>query len=306
MSGETAMTVLRPVTLERLRVLEARVLAQAGGADARLIELMIGLVRHAHAFVRETRPTPEEWSAAIDFLIRVGQISDTRRNELILLSDMLGLTSAVDEVNFPGLDGATPSSVEGPFHAVAPPRANGDWIACGPERQRGEIMVVRGRVTTLAGHPVPEASVDIWQADDSGHYDSQDPRQELGNLRGLFTTDNRGEFWFRSVVPSSYPVPTDGPVGELLTALSRHPMRPAHIHVRVAAPHYRPVTTHMFIAGDPYLDSDAAFAVKEELVVTPARITDPSAAAGWNVDVPFYDVACLVRLVSQVEAEQYR
>jgi catechol 1,2-dioxygenase len=207
MSGETVMTVLRPVTLERLRVLEARVLAQAGGADARLIELMIGLVRHAHAFVRETRPTPEEWSAAIDFLIRVGQISDTHRNELILLSDMLGLTSAVDEVNFPGLSGATPSSVEGPFHAAAPPRANGDWIAGGPERQRGEIMVVRGRVTNLAGDPVLRASVDIWQADDSGHYDSQDPRQALGNLRGLFTTDNRGEFWFRSVVPRVIPCP---------------------------------------------------------------------------------------------------
>jgi len=300
------MTVLRPLTLERLRVLEARVLAQVGGGDARLIELMTNLVRHAHAFVRETRPTPEEWSAAVDFLVRVGQITDERRNELILLSDMLGLTSAVDEVNFPGVNGATPSSVEGPFHAAAPSRTNGDWIAGGPERGRGDVMVVRGRVATLADNPVPGASVDIWQADDAGHYDSQDPRQELGNLRGVFTADARGAFWFRSILPSSYPVPTDGPVGELLTALGRHPMRPAHIHARVTSPHYRPVTTHIFVAGDPYLDSDAAFAVKEELVVTPRRVTDPSAAAVLNVAVPFYDLEFVVRLVSLEEAKASR
>jgi len=297
------MTTLRPLTLERLRALEARVLAQVGGGDARLIELMTSLLRHAHAFVRETRPTSEEWSAAIGFLVRVGQITDERRNEMILLSDMLGLTSAVDEVNFPGVDGATPSSVEGPFHAAAPPRTNGDWIACGPERLRGDAMVVRGRVTTLAGHPVPQASIDIWQADDAGHYDSQDPEQEPGNLRGLFTADDRGEFWFRSVVPSSYPVPTDGPVGALLTALGRHPMRPAHIHLRVTASNYRPVTTHIFVAGDRYLDSDAAFAVKDELVVTPVRVTDPSAAAVWNVAAPFCDFEFDVRLVSHEEAK---
>lgn len=228
-------------------------------------------MRHAHAFIRETRPTPEEWAAAVDFLVRVGQACTSRRNELLLLSDMLGLSSAVDEVNFPGIDGATPSSVEGPFHAAAPRRENGDGIARGPERARGERMTVRGAVTDIVGQPIAGALVDVWQADDAGHYDSQDARQEPGNLRGLFTTTARGEFWFDSVVPSSYPVPTDGPVGELLTALGRHPMRPAHIHLRVTAPGFRAVTTHMFLAGDAYLRSDAAFAVKDDLIVAPVR-----------------------------------
>ena len=292
------MSVLRPVTVERLQALERRVLAQVGGEHPRVIELMTSLVKHAHAFVREARPTPEEWAAGLDFLVRVGHFSDERRSEFILLSDMLGLSSAVDEVNFPGIEGATPSSVQGPFHAAAPARANGDWIACGPERPRGDVMVVRGRITDVAGHPVPGATVDIWQADDAGHYDSQDPQQELGNLRGLFTADEQGGFWLRSVVPSSYPVPTDGPVGPLLTALGRHPMRPAHVHVRVTAAGYRTITTHIFVAGDPYLESDAAFAVKDELIVTPRRLTDPAIAAVWKVDAPFYDFEVALRLVT--------
>ena len=124
-------------------------------------------MRHAHAFVREARPTHEEWAAAIDFLIRVGQACTDQRNELILLMDMLGLTSAVDDVNFPGIEGATPSSVEGPFHSAAPSRSNGDWIAGGPERGRGETMVVRGSVTDVAGNPIAAATVDVWQADDA-------------------------------------------------------------------------------------------------------------------------------------------
>jgi hydroxyquinol 1,2-dioxygenase len=300
------MSALRPVTVERLQALENRVLTQVGGDDPRTIELMTSLIRHAHAFVREARPTEAEWSAGLDFLVRVGHFCDERRNELILLSDMLGLTSAVDEVNFPGIEGATPSSVEGPFHAAAPGRANGDWIARGPERRRGEVMVVRGQVTDVAGNPVPGATIDVWQADDAGHYDSQDPEQELGNLRGLFTADGQGAFWFRSVRPSSYPVPTDGPVGGLLTALGRHPMRPAHIHIRVEAPGYRTITTHIFVDGDPYLESDAAFAVKDELIVAPGRMTDPAVAARWKVDAPFYDFEFAVRLVSDREMDTRR
>ena len=300
------MSALAPVTVERLQALESRVLAQVGGEDPRTIALMTSLIKHAHAFVREARPTEAEWSAGLDFLVRVGHISDERRNEFILLSDMLGLTSAVDEVNFPGIPGATPSSVEGPFHAAAPVRENGDWIARGPERERGDVMVVRGRVTDVAGHPLAGATIDVWQADDAGHYDSQDPEQELGNLRGLFLADEQGAFWFRSVRPSSYPVPTDGPVGPLLTALGRHPMRPAHIHVRIEAPGYRTITTHIFVAGDPYLESDAAFAVKDELIVAPTRITEAAIAARWKVDAPCDDFEFTVRLVSGVEMDTRR
>ena len=164
-------------------------------------------------------------------------------------------------------------------------------------------MVVRGHVTDVAENPIAGATIDVWQADDAGHYDSQDAEQELGNLRGLFLADEQGAFWFRSVRPSSYSVPTDGPVGPLLTALGRHPMRPAHIHVRIEAPGYRTITTHIFVAGDPYLDSDAAFAVKDELIVTPALVTEPAIAARWKVEAPFLDFEVTVRLVSGAEMQ---
>ena len=282
---------------ERLAALLDAVLGQVQGEDPRFGELISSLIGHLHAFVRETQPTPEEWLAGLDFLVRTGHTSSERRNEFILLSDMLGLTTAVDDVNFVAAGDATPSSVEGPFHSPAPPRANGDWVSTGPERERAEVMVVRGRVTDTDGKPVAGATVDIWQADDAGHYDSQDPQQELGNLRGLFTTDGDGAYWFRSVVPSSYPVPTDGPGGELLRAMGRHPMRPAHIHYRVEAPGHRPVTTHVFVAGDEYLDSDAAFAVKAELVVDPVRDEDPQHAAAFGVEAPFADFVFDVVLV---------
>ena len=291
------MTSLNSLTEHRLDDLLDTVLANVGGDDPRLIEIMNGLIRHAHAFVREVQPTEDEWLAGLAFLVRVGHMCDDKRNEFILMSDMLGLTSAVDEVNFPGIAEATPSSVEGPFHSAAAPRANGDWVANGPERERAEPMLVRGRVTDLEGKPIAGATIDIWQADDTGHYDVQDPQQELGNLRGLFTTNEFGEYWFRSVVPCSYSVPTDGPMGDLLIAIGRHPMRPAHIHYRVEAEGFRPVTTHVFVAGDPYLDSDAAFAVKPEIVVTPTLVSDPAIAQANGMPGPFQDFIFDIALV---------
>jgi hydroxyquinol 1,2-dioxygenase len=288
---------------ERLDALLAAVLGQNKGDDPRLRELIEALARHLHAFVRETRPTPKEWLTGLDFLVRTGHTCTEHRNEFILLSDMLGLTTAVDDVNFVAAPGATPSSVEGPFHSPAPARDNGDWISTGPERERGQVMVVHGQVTGTDGTPIKGATVDVWQADDAGHYDTQDPAQELGNLRGLFTTDADGSYWFRSVVPSSYPVPTDGPAGELLRAMGRHPMRPAHIHYRVEAEGHRPVTTHVFVAGDEYLDSDAAFAVKRELVVEPVLDGDPEHAAAVRVDGPFADFSFDVRLVPLQQGE---
>ncbi len=290
------MTITEPARSELDRLL-AEVLAQVDAADPRLAEIVTSTVTHLHALVREVRPTEQEWLRGIDFLVRVGQTCTPVRNEFILLSDMLGLTSAVDEVNHAGPADATPSSVEGPFHSPAPPRPLGAWIADGPERGRAEPMVVHGRVTGVAGRPLAGATVDIWQADDAGHYDTQDTAQPAGNLRALLTTDADGRYWFRTVRPASYPVPTDGPVGDLLTALGRHPMRPAHLHLRVEAAGHRPVTTHVFIAGDPYLDSDAAFAVKDALVVEPRPCTDAAEAARWQLAAPFLDVAFDVRLV---------
>lgn len=282
-----------PSELDRLL---AEVEAQIKTDDPRFAEVVRSAVRHLHAFVREVRPTEREWLAGLDFLARTGQACTETRDEFILLSDMLGLTSAVDEVSHAGPSEATPSSVEGPFHSPAPARPLGAWLAEGPERERGEQVVVHGRVSDCAGKPIHGATVDIWQADDDGHYDTQDAAQPPGNLRALLTTEADGLYWFRSVLPSSYPVPTDGPVGELLTALGRHPMRPAHIHLRVEADGYRPVTTHVFVAGDPYLDSDAAFAVKDALVVTPQPVDDPTGSQQWSVEGPFLDFTFDVRL----------
>jgi hydroxyquinol 1,2-dioxygenase len=280
---------------DRLDALLAQVLASVGGEDARLRELIGGVVRHLHAFVREHRPTEEEWLRAVDFLVRTGQACTETRNEVILLSDMLGVTSAVDEVNHTGPPTMTPSSVEGPFHSPAPPRPMGAWIAEGPERRRGEPAVVHGRVTDTDGVPVAGAVLDIWQANDTGLYDSQDPEQEPGNLRALLTTGDDGAYWFRTVKPSSYPVPTDGPVGELLRAIGRHPMRPAHVHIKVAAPGHRPLTTHIFVAGDPYLGSDAAFAVKDELIAEFRPSQDPR----FGMDGPFLEAEFDIRLVKE-------
>jgi hydroxyquinol 1,2-dioxygenase len=257
-----------------------------GAADPRLREVLGSLVRHLHGFVREVEPTFEEWERAIGFLTATGQKCDDTRQEFILLSDVLGVTMLVDAINHRTATEATDSTVLGPFHMVASPRRElGDTIDL---VATGEPCVVTGRVLSLDGSPLAGALVDVWQADDHGFYDVQQPgTQPQGNGRGLFTCDDDGRFWFRTVTPSPYPIPTDGPVGRLLTATGRHPYRPAHIHFIVAADGHLPVTTHIFVAGSPYLDSDAVFAVKQRLITDFARVADPDPAAAFGVEAPF-------------------
>ena len=257
-----------------------------GAADPRLLEVLGSLVRHLHGFVREVEPTFEEWERAIGFLTATGQKCDDTRQEFILLSDVLGVTMLVDAINHRTATEATDSTVLGPFHMVASPRRElGDTIDL---VATGEPCVVTGRVLSLDGSPLAGALVDVWQADDHGFYDVQQPgTQPKGNGRGLFTCDDDGRFWFRTVTPSPYPIPTDGPVGRLLTATGRHPYRPAHIHFIVAADGHLPVTTHIFVAGSPYLDSDAVFAVKQRLITDFARVDDPDQAAAFGVEAPF-------------------
>jgi hydroxyquinol 1,2-dioxygenase len=275
-----------------------QVLATIDGPDERVNQVVASLVTHLHAFVDDVRPTTEEWLKGLDFLRETGQHwCGPHRNEFILLSDMLGLTTAVDDVNHIGPENMTPSSVEGPFHSPAPRRELGDWISHGPERERGIPTVVHGRVLDCEGKPIPNATIDLWQANDTGLYDSQDESQDEGNLRALLTTDSGGGYWFRTIRPSSYPVPTDGTAGRLLTAIGRHPMRPAHLHVRIEASGYRTLTTHVFLAGDPYLDSDAAFAVKPDLVCTPVRREAPD--ADWKMPAPFEEIEFDLRMVPE-------
>jgi catechol 1,2-dioxygenase len=258
----------------------------AGTPDPRLREILGSLVRHVHGFVREVEPTFEEWERAIGFLTETGQRCDDARQEFILLSDVLGVTMLVDAINHRKASEATESTVLGPFHMVeSPPRELGDSIDL---VATGQPCVVTGRVVSLDGAPLPGAQVDVWQADDHGFYDVQQPgAQPPGNGRGLFSCDGEGRFWFRTVTPSAYPIPTDGPVGRLLTASGRHPYRPAHIHFIVAAGGHLPVTTHVFVAGSEYLDSDAVFAVKQSLVRDFSEVDDPAEAARYGVEVPF-------------------
>jgi hydroxyquinol 1,2-dioxygenase len=258
----------------------------AATPDPRLRELLTSLARHLHAFVRETEPTIGEWQQAIDFLTATGHRSDDERQEFILLSDVFGVSMLVETINNRKTAGATESTVLGPFHVVTSPRrALGDSIdlvGTGPQ------CVVEGRVLSADGTPLPGAELDVWQANDQGFYDVQQPEvQPRGNGRGLFTADRDGAFWFRTIVPSHYPIPHDGPVGTLLEATRRHPYRPAHIHFIVTAPGHRPLTTHVFVAGSPYIESDAVFAVKKSLITEFTQVDDPEQAARYGLTGPF-------------------
>lgn len=234
--------------------------------DPRLKFLMEELVGALHGFVRRTNLSFEEWGSAIDFLTRTGQKCTSTRQEFILLSDVLGVSMLVDAVNHRERSGATETTVLGPFYVGEhKPLPHGADIS---ETVEGERMFVQCRVTDLAGKPLKGVAVDVWHADDDGFYDSQKPdyASDGPSLRARFTTDAEGRLFFRTILPCSYPIPIDGPVGELILATRRHPMRPAHVHFLLNAKGYEPLVTHVFIDGDKYLDSDVVFGVKQELV----------------------------------------
>ena len=255
--------------------------------DPRLHEVMDSLVRHLHGFLRDVRPSITEWEQGIEFLTAIGQKCDEHRQEYILFSDVMGASMLVETMEAARqAQDATASTVLGPFHVVASPeRTLGDSV---DSLGTGEACLIEGSVAAPDGTPVPGARIDVWQADEQGSYDVESGgRQPLGNGRGLFTADDEGRFWFSSIVPSHYPIPTDGPVGALLRATQRHPYRPAHVHFIVEAPGYVPVTTHVFVEGSEYLDSVAVFAVKQSLVRDFATVDDAGAAARHDLPNPF-------------------
>lgn len=232
--------------------------------DPRLREILGALVRHLHGFIRETRLTEAEWMQGIRFLTDVGQACDAQRQEFILLSDVLGASMQVVAVQSERPAGCTESTVFGPFHVEGAPRiANGGDIANGAP---GEPCTVFGAVRNRDGEPVAGAEVDVWQADDEGLYDVQRPDRSGAQCRAVLRTDAQGRFWFGTVVPVPYPIPTDGPVGRLLEATRRPAWRPAHLHVRIVAPGYDTLITHVFREGDPHLQADPVFGVRPSLV----------------------------------------
>jgi protocatechuate 3,4-dioxygenase beta subunit len=258
--------------------------AYAGTPDPRLRELLTALIRHMHAFATETGLTTAEWMAGLEFLTAVGQKCDPQRQEFILLSDVLGLSSLVESMN--AADGATEPTVLGPFYRPGAPRKEpGEQIG---RPEDGDPVLIRGRVTTTGGDPVPGATLDVWQDAASGLYDIQDPGQPDFNLRGVFTTGPDGGYSLRTVRPVSYPVPVDGPVGAIFRAAGRHHYRAAHVHVIVSAPGCQPVTTHIFDAANEYLESDAVFGVRDSLIreFRPAGPGDP-AGVRYIVDADF-------------------
>src|SRR5713226_2860059 len=239
--------------------------------SARLQEVMEVVIRHLHAIVREAEITLDEWWQAIDFLTRAGKMCSESRQELILLSDILGIAMLVDAVDNVAGPGISDSTVLGPFYAGHQRElAQGDSILL--REEASEPLMMSGRVTDPEGQPVADALIEVWQTAPNQLYDVQDTDQPQGHLRASFRSDVAGTYRFRTIMPVSYPIPDDGPAGQLLAAMGRHPFRPAHIHFMISAQGYRTLVTHLFLDGDEFLESDAVFGVKPSLVVRPRLI----------------------------------
>ncbi|MFC4013515.1 dioxygenase [Nonomuraea purpurea] len=262
-----------------------------GVENERVKELFVCLVQHVHDFAREVRLTGDEWFEALDFLKRVGDVTTPDRQEFVLLSDILGLSVLVDLINHEDGSSTTDSTLLGPFYVEGRPTAeNGSDISGEVE---GTPLFFSGTVLDVDGHPVAGAQVDTWHSDGNGFYDVQMPEKLHHRLamRALMATDDKGRFWYRSVAPRYYPVPTDGPCGEILRVANRSAMRPEHLHFRFHAEGFEPLITMLFRSDDPYLERDAVFGAKRSLVVDFVQ-HDPGETApdGTHLDEPFQTV----------------
>lgn len=253
--------------------------------DERFRQLITSAVKHLHAFAREVHLTEEEWFEGIKFLTAVGQKCDDKRQEMILLSDILGLSMMIVALNHKAVPGATEATVLGPFFAHGAKQYEYGADLREGATMKGEDVYVSGRVVTLDGKPVANALLDIWQAKADGIYDVQTEGEF--ELRGRVKANPKGEYAFKSYKPKFYSVPVDGPVGELIRATGNHHMRPAHMHAIASAPGYQPVITHVFVDGDPYLDGDAVFAVKDSLIAQYRKVDDAAEAKRLGMPNPF-------------------
>jgi hydroxyquinol 1,2-dioxygenase len=255
--------------------------------DPRLREVMQSAIKHLHGFVSEVQPTGAEWFKAIEFLTAIGHKCDDKRQEFILASDVMGVSMLVDDINNRRVEGATPSTVEGPFHIPdAPEIANGDSMAKGAP---GIPCFVTGTVRSLGGKPIAGAMLDLWQTDGEGLYEEQRRTVEPW-MRGIYHSQADGSYTIRTVAPISYTIPMDGPIGALFGRTSMSHMRPAHIHFAISAPGYSSVTTHLFQKGDEYIDNDVVYGVKGPLVVEFVKKPPGKAPNGETINEPFYEV----------------
>jgi hydroxyquinol 1,2-dioxygenase len=256
-------------------------------SDERFRQLFISLVQHLHDFARDVRLTGDEWFTAMDFIERMGKISSPTRQEVVLLSDLLGLSMLLDKINEHAGGSTTDSALLGPFYVEGrPTAANGDDISNG---FAGTPMFVTARVFNEQGEPIAGVHVDTWHSDGAGFYDVQQTEKLHGELamRALLTTDEEGKFWYRSITPRYYPVPTDGPCGEIMRAAHRSEMRPQHVHFWFHAEGYQPLITQLFFRDDPYIGHDAVFADQDSLQADFVRHDPGTAPDGSTVDVPF-------------------
>jgi hydroxyquinol 1,2-dioxygenase len=269
--------------------------------DPRLREVMMALIKHLHAFVREIEPTGPEWFAAIDWLTRVGKLCDDKRQEFILTSDVFAVSMLMDAINNRAPGGATPSTVEGPFHIPGSRElADGADMAQGAP---GIPCFVTGTVRDLDGRPIGGATLDLWQTDGEGLYEAQRQGQENW-MRGVYRTRPDGGYTVRTVAPIAYTIPMDGPVGELMHKTNISHMRPAHIHFAISAPGYKPVVTHLFQKGDQYIESDVVFGVKEPLIVDFVKKNSGKTPTGETLSRPFYEVKYDFMLQKAAQAQR--
>ncbi|AVS86118.1 hydroxyquinol 1,2-dioxygenase [Paracidovorax avenae] len=274
------------IDIDEWTITQAVLKAQAATQDARLRRVLDALVRHLHDFAREVELTEAEWAQGIDFLTRVGHITDDRRQEFILLSDVLGLSTLVTAQNNRRPDGCTEATVFGPFYVPdAPVVRNGDDIAHGAH---GQPCFVSGTVRGIGGEPVAGATIDVWQSDEDGTYDVQRPGLDHAEGRARLASEADGRYHFRSILAVPYPIPHDGPVGQLLERTGRHPWRPAHLHFMIQAPGYETLITHVFREGGEYLESDAVFGVRSSLVADWKPHDPGTAPDGTRLDTPFH------------------
>src|SRR5687768_7403510 len=271
------------VTEENITELAAERWATA--RDPRLSEVMTALVRHLHAFARDVRLTEAEWMAAMQWLTRTGQISDEKREEFILASDVLGLSMLVVQMNHRFDPSATPATVLGPFHIDGSPELGfgGDMS----DGVAGTPLYITGTVRSLDGTPVP-AVLDVWQADADGAYEAQLEVDEA-RLRAKYQAREDGSYCVRTIAPKGYSIPMDGPVGALIGQTEISHFRPAHIHFLIAVPGYEPLITHLFEEGAEYLDSDVVFGTKQELVVRYEHHQPGPTPDGGSSDVPWFE-----------------